>query len=114
MIFKRKKVKNSTIKSESEKSRFTIPSLEITTEREEEIINIIAEKITKYGLEVPALLVLLPLKPLSPIASQLGLLPFAPILEAFNIPGFDYVAFFSKVENVDRLLKKIENKNIEL
>jgi hypothetical protein len=32
-------------------------------------------------------------------------------LEAFNISDFNYAAFLSKPENVDKLLKKIEEKD---
>ena len=110
MAFWKKKAKNSNDKEKDTKFKITIPTLEITQEREEEILDYIAEKIEKYGLDVPALLFLIPLEPLSPVVSQLGLLPFAPFLEALDIRGFDYVAFFSKTENVNRLIKKIENK----
>ena len=114
MFFRfRKNKEDVKNKNGSEKKRFSLPTLEITPERAEEIIEQIAGKIRKYGLEAPALLLLIPLQPLSPIAGQLGLLPFAPLLEAFDLPGFDYVSFFSKPENVSRLIKKIEQKNLK-
>ncbi len=61
-------------------------------------------------MEAPALLFLIPFRPISPIASQLTLLPFAPLLEAFDIPGFDYVSFLKKSDNVNTLVKRIEAK----
>jgi hypothetical protein len=102
---------NDKENSSKPKKGFNFPTLEISVEREEEILNYFADKIIDYGLEVPALLFLTPIRPISPIASQLGLLPFAPLLEAFNISGFDYVAFFRKSENVRRLLEKIEERS---
>jgi hypothetical protein len=111
MKFWGKKAKNSDDKEKESKFKISIPTFEITQEREEEILEYIADKIEKFGLDVPALLFLIPLEPLSPVFSQLGLLPFAPFLEAFNIRGFDYVSFFSKTENVNRLIRKIEIKN---
>ena len=111
MKFWGKKAKNNDDKEKESKFKISIPTFEITQEREEEILEYIADKIEKFGLDVPALLFLIPLEPLSPVFSQLGLLPFAPFLEAFNIRGFDYVSFFSKTENVNRLIRKIEIKN---
>jgi len=111
MKFLGKKAKNNDDKEKESKFKISIPTFEITQEREEEILEYIADKIEKFGLDVPALLFLIPLEPLSPVFSQLGLLPFAPFLEAFNIRGFDYVSFFSKTENVNRLIRKIEIKN---
>jgi hypothetical protein len=111
MKFWGKKAESDDDKEKESKFKISIPTFEITQEREEEILEYIADKIEKFGLDVPALLFLIPLEPLSPVFSQLGLLPFAPLLEAFNIRGFDYVSFFSKTENVNRLIKKIEIKN---
>jgi len=89
-------------------STFQIPSLEISEEREEEIIKNFTNTVIEHGFESPALLFLIPLKPVSPIASQLTLLPFAPLMESFNIPAYDYVAFLRKMENMDRILEIIE------
>ena len=111
MKFWGKKAENNDDKEKESKFKISIPTFEITQEREEEISEYIADKIENFGLDVPALLFLIPLEPLSPVFSQLGLLPFAPFLEALNIRGFDYVSFFSKTENVNRLIKKIEIKN---
>ena len=98
--------------SQSKKSTFKIPTLEISKEREEEIIKNFTDTVMEHGFESPALLFLIPLKPISPIASQLTLLPFAPFMEAFNIPAYDYVAFLRKMENMDRILEIIE-ENLE-
>jgi hypothetical protein len=104
------KNKSENEANQSKKSTFKIPTLEISPKREEEIIKNFTDMIIEHGFESPALLFLIPLKPISPIASQLTLLPFAPLMEAFNIPGYDYVAFLRKIENMDRILKIIEEK----
>ena len=113
MFFKSKDKKDERNSSDSGKNKLSIPTLELTIEREDEIIENLANKIKKYGLEVPAMLLFIPLQPLSPIAGMLGLLPFAPFLEAFNLPGFDYAAFISKPENITKLLKKIEENSLK-
>jgi hypothetical protein len=99
-----------TEKSEEKKKGFHIPTLEISPEKEEEIVETIASRIVNNRLEAAAMLFLIPFRPISPIASQLTLLPFAPLLEAFNIPGFDYVSFLRNSDNVSNLLQRIEEK----
>ena len=99
--------KEGSLASILKKLGFQIPTLEISPEREEGIMHNLAEKIRNYGLETPALLFLIPFKPISPVASQLTILPLAPFMEVFGLSGFDYVAFFNKRENVDRLINKI-------
>ncbi len=89
---------------------FQVPTLDISPEREEEIVEQVANRIVDNKLEAPAMLFLIPFRPISPIASQLALLPFAPLLEAFDIPGFDYVSFLKSSDNVNMLVKRIEAK----
>jgi len=100
-----------TLPSESgEEAGFHIPILDISQERKEEIFDILVNKIVDNRLETPAMLLLIPFRPISPIASQIMLLPFAPLLESFDIPGFDYVSFLKSSDNVDQLVKRIEAK----
>ena len=113
MIFKSMDKKDEKTGSNSGEAKSLIPTLELTSQREDEIIEQIAARVKKYGLEVPMMLLLIPLQPLSPIVGMLGFLPFAPFLEAFDLPGFDYAAFISKPENVKKLLKKIEEKDLK-
>jgi hypothetical protein len=89
---------------------FQIPTLDISEERGEEIVELIANRIVDNRLEAAAMLFLIPLRPISPIVSQLTLLPFAPLLEAFDIPGFDYVSFLNESDNVQELVKRVEEK----
>ncbi len=102
---------DKTPPSESkEKEGFQVPTLDISQERSEELVEVLASRIVDNKMEAPALLFLIPFRPISPIASQLTLLPFAPLLEAFDIPGFDYVAFLKDSDNVNTLVKRIEAK----
>ena len=89
---------------------FKIPTLDISDERGEEIMEILANRIVDNRMEAAAMLFLIPLRPISPIVSQLTLLPFAPLLEAFDIPGFDYVSFMNNSDNVNELVKLVEAK----
>jgi hypothetical protein len=87
---------------------FQMPSLEISPERENEIIEKIAQFVSKIGMEWPVLLIGWGYVPVSTIMAQTTLLPLAPLLEAVGIRGFEYTAFFEKKENVKRLLERIE------
>jgi hypothetical protein len=106
--------KNNTEEATTSKLKkgegFHVPTLDISEEREEEIIELVANRIVDNKLEAAAMLFLIPLRPISPIVSQLTLLPFAPLLEAFDIPGFDYVSFMKSSDNVNQLVKRIEEK----
>ena len=87
---------------------FEMPSLEITPERENEIIEKIARFVSKMGMEWPVELIGWGYVPVATIMTQTTLLPIAPLLEAIGIHGFEYTAFFEKKENVKRLLERIE------
>ncbi|MBQ04515.1 hypothetical protein CL673_07410 [Candidatus Bathyarchaeota archaeon] len=102
-----KKTKDFIVKPEKTVG-FQVPTLDISEDREEEILDILAKRIVDNRLESVAMLFLIPLRPISPIVSQLTLLPFAPLLEAFDIPGFDYIAFLNNSNNVKGLVERIE------
>jgi hypothetical protein len=81
---------------------------ELTFEEEEKLLDGLAKKIHEYGLETIAIIFLESSKPISVVGSQLILTWAAPFLEIVGVKGYDYAALFSKKENVERLLKKIE------
>ena len=87
---------------------FQMPSMEISSERENEMIEKIAQFVSKIGMEWPVLLVGWGYVPVATIVTQTTLLPMAPLLEAIGVRGFEYTAFFEKKENVKRLLERIE------
>jgi len=85
-----------------------VPSLDLDEERENELIEKIAQAISKRDLEVPAIILGVGYIPTSTFLSYTTLLPLAPYLEAIGIKGYEYTALFSKKRNVKRLLKRIE------
>ena len=92
------------------KSLEGVPSLTIDPEKEEELINKLTDTISKYDMELPAMLLLAPFAPLSTVLTQIYLITFVPFLEVLGIKGYEYAALFNKKENVKRLLNKLEDK----
>lgn len=87
---------------------FELPSLELSEEKESEIIEKLARAISKWDMETPAYILLYSFRPISTVVSYTTILPAALFLEFFGIDGYKYTAFFSKKENLQRLLKRIE------
>jgi len=81
---------------------------ELTSNEEEELLNKLANYISKLGMEAPAIIFLEMLKPISVLASQTTLYTAAPVLELFGIRGYRYTKLFSKRDSVERLIEKIE------
>ena len=82
--------------------------LELTLEREDEIINNLAQIISQRNLELPANLFLEPFKPISTIVNETALVWVSPILDFLGMPGYEYSLLLRKKENVSRLLQRIE------
>jgi hypothetical protein len=91
-----------------DKIDFHLPPFEITPERENEMIEMLAGQISKRGLEFPALMIGWQLAPVSKVIAYSTILPVAPFLEFVGLQGFELVNFLSDQENVRRLLKRIE------
>lgn len=89
-----------------------IPTLEITPEKENEMIERIVEKISKYDLEIPTIFLGSGFQSTSTVLSHMVLLPMTPYLAAFGISGEDYVALFSNKENVRRLMERLDEEKI--
>lgn len=87
---------------------FQFPNIDITPEREEEIIEKTAKLVSNFGMELPAILMGSAYVPMASVLTQFTLLPISPLLESIGIPGFEYTAFFEKKENVKRLLDRID------
>ena len=81
---------------------------ELTPEEEEELLNKLANRVSRLGFEVPAILFLEMLKPISVLASQTTLYYAAPMLELFGVEGYKYSKLFSKRDAVEKLIQKIE------
>ena len=67
-----------------------------------------AEMISKYDLEIPAIFLGSCFRSTSTVLSQMLLLPMTPYLWAFGINGEDYVTLFSNKENVKCLLERLD------
>lgn len=84
---------------------------ELTPEEDERMIDRISEEVVDRGLDAPAIMFLESVKPISFIGSQLGMAFVAPFLMVFWELGVDYIKFFEKRDNVEKLLRKIEEKS---
>ena len=91
------------------KKYFRLPSLSISSEREDQIVEKIAGAIVKYGLSMPMVFIGPAFVPTSTIFSQIVLVPASTFLDAMlGIDINEYIAFFYKKENVWRILDRVE------
>jgi len=85
---------------------------EITAEDEDQVIEWTAREFHKYGLEAAAILFLESGKPLAFIGSQIGsvfVMPFLPFFgDTTYTKGDRFFKVFQKHENVERLIKRLE------
>ena len=76
------------------------------------MIGKIAQKIHKYGLDAAAVLIIESVKPLSYVGAQMGrffISPFLPVFgENIGIGGEKFLQIFEKRENVEKLIKVVE------
>ena len=89
--------------------------IEVTSEDEDEIIMKVAHKIHDYGLDAAAVLMIESFKPLSYVGSQMGrffISPFLPVFgENIEMGGEKVFQIFEKRENVEKLIKTVEDLN---
>lgn len=87
-------------------------SADLTEEETEALVQKAADEISRRKLQTPAILFLEMHKPLAYVGANASLV-FAPFAVPFL--GFDFVnnysRLFSKRENVERLIKKIEGQS---
>jgi len=86
--------------------------IEVTPEDEDEMISKIAEKIHQHGLDVAAIIMIESVKPLSYIGTQMGRFFLSPFLPAFGenigMRGEKFLQIFEKRDNVEKLIKAVE------
>jgi hypothetical protein len=85
----------------------------LTPEREQELIDQIAKRVIEHHMETPAILFLETFRPLSFVAAQFGTVylgPLTPLLGSWSEEG---LALLQKRENVERLLRRIEELSLE-
>ncbi len=86
---------------------FYLPST-FTREEEEKIIEKVARLIVRSGMEVPATMFLQMISPISYMGAHFGLLILAPLLPLFGDRMENLIAFFSKRENVEKVIERVE------
>lgn len=88
--------------------------VEVSPEEEEEIIRKAADLIHRYGMDVAAILFIESIKPLTYIGGQMGRFFLSPFLPAFGeriaMGGEKFFTVFEKRENVEKLLRLLEEK----
>jgi len=84
---------------------------ETPEEKQEEWIKKTFKMITKYDMDVPAVLLLESMKPLFWIGGQMSRVVAGPFMLAFWNEGFGLVHTFENRKNVEKLIKMIEAKN---
>jgi len=80
----------------------------LSPERENEIIEKTALFVSRMGMEWPVYFLGQSYVPISTIVADTTLLPLAPLLEMIGIPGFEFVKFLEKKDNLKRLLNRID------
>jgi len=83
---------------------------ELTPEEEARMIDRIADEVIKRKLETVAIMFLESIKPMSYVGSQLAMVFVGPFLAIFGDLGINYIKFFDKRDNVEKLLLKIEEQ----
>ena len=90
---------------------------EVTPEEKEEIIRKIAEKMNSYGMNVPAVVFLESVKPITYISSQMGrffIYPFLPVFgDEAGLTGEKLLQVFEKPENVEEIINHLEELSDE-
>jgi len=86
--------------------------VDVTSEDADEMIMKIASKIHEYKMDVAAILMIESIKPVSYLGSQMGRFFVSPFLPAFGetigMGGEKLFQIFEKRENVEKLIKAVE------
>jgi len=86
--------------------------VEITPEVEAEYVEKVAQKIHQYEMETAAILLLESSKPLVWVGGELGrffITPFVPIIsDKWGVTSEKFFLVFEKRENIEKLLKRVE------
>lgn len=81
---------------------------ELSREREDELAEEIAQLAIRKGMAAPVIMFLESVKPLSFVASQLAVFGLSPLFGLLGERSEEYAVFFSKRENVERVLERVE------
>ena len=89
------------------------PSYDMSPEREKELIDKLARFVIDRHMETPAVLFLESYKPLSFIAGQFGMAYLSPLMPLFGPWSKEGLALLQKRENVEKVIKRIEELSEE-
>ncbi len=88
--------------------------LELTPEEEEEIIKRVAEKISEYGMNAAAILMLQTFKPMAYIGGQMGRFFISPLLyglgDKISLGSEKLFMVFENRDNIEKLIRMLEQK----
>ncbi len=88
---------------------FDVPKIQITPEREQELITKITNNLKSQDMANWAILGLVYFQPVSAIFSYTVLLPWSPILHFMGVDNiWEYVAFLSNNKNIEILIKRLD------
>jgi hypothetical protein len=82
-------------------------------EKKEELIEKISKLVTRYEMEVPAVLILESIKPLAWVGGAFAHMALGPFMLAFWEGGFDWIHTFEDMDNIENLIRRLEEKNKE-
>lgn len=92
----------------------TMVNIWATDEEEQEaIIKKMFGWITKYEMDIPAVMLLESIKPLAQVGGALAQMAIGPVFLAFWEKGFDYIHTFEEMNNIEKLIRMIEEKHEE-
>lgn len=86
---------------------------EVTPDEEENLIRQTAEMILKYDIDTAAILMLQSFKPLASFGGQVGRFFLGPLLPFMGEREDALIQTFEKRENVEKLIKILEDKRKE-
>jgi hypothetical protein len=84
---------------------------ETPKEKQEEWIEKAFNLITKYEMNIPAVLLLESMKPLYFYGGQMSRIVVGPFMHAFWKDGFGLIDTFENRKNIEKLIKKIEEQH---
>ena len=84
-----------------------------SSDKERDLIEKVARKIVELDIEFFALYLLQTIKPVVWITGELGYFFLAPFLPLLEDKGYDFLDTFEDRENIERLLKRVEQLSKE-
>ncbi len=84
-----------------------------TPEEKEDIIKRVAETIYKYDMDLVAILFLESIKPIASVGGQLARYMIAPFVPFIGERSMPYLATFQSKENLEKLIRELEERGKE-